>query len=1352
MTIVSFNSSAISSRDEDSRLAGSSANTSVSSSDLKSPASTLCNKFDELDKTWSVYHKFGGLEKKWSQFGSNIASVSIATTTNVAVDTSAPTYRTLKVVKLQDLEEKWAQLHAFATGEKKNQEQLQQRLKQQQLVNRRNEIEETRDDTEQYSEGDETKGGAASTEKQREVHAGAQLTRLERDEWEEGGDHRTLDQGELDGRYQDEQDVDRHKDEHHEAQEKQPHLEHKEHHNASEHTQNTLDKQPQHEPPQLLQNNKPAFVMKRRGAKRPRRMLALTKVRNWNFGLRPTENVSGDDEALCYQEEEVLFVDETKTVDPDASKANLQADDVKHPNGYWDDEGTDDQVALSRLTRRVLISMTNEELWQHFKPNYPCEGRFREQSASFSGFEDQSTDDGQCVGAGKQLERIVSRVRPTQVGTHDMGEARCGAGVQKHLAMLCGSVGTNRLMPSHVCGSDDALHPVVRDLLHFRLCTVSAVVIQSFIRMRLARRRYMQVRAQAAGETTRRRRGVLSHTVARIHSVRKFQAVERCRKSAVAIQSAFRGRVQRISYINLKLAVVAVQNWFRRLSTKQRRLTVAKIQRSGSVRPDMICSHDSSDRSGISPLSFDDSYQYDDPELPFPSTCHAYKTLSVALDPEHPITVCPLPPLYPASSPPLCPSSPPSNITSTSRPCAISRRKHLPLPRIPPSCRPPSPAPRLQRLPSAHPVGPEDDALQNRRSKALPSKQRMSSPSHNLSTKRQSRRSRAPRRSSLSPLPSKRKPPLANVITPSIGDKSGQNGRHKAESKAKNRSPKPGQKIAIPRSHSLRETSNERYLQHEPKHLAAGEPAYLRNGVVDLLACSGKPTGSASASDVRRESSIKIQKIWRGYQSQLKLVSLLLKAWNVICDCSNGRVARDRLLRQRAQTLCMSKAIGQVGCLGADEWLSCDETVVVAQWKNILYVKFDLANGEVINTFATVIAETTVRRTKRIESMSRVKLFMLAIKATLQQQFFEQQHKAQRISLFERSLTRRRAPVEKDAATTIQREVRRRLWTNRYTRFKRNALLIQKEVRRLLAKIAYRRKQEAALLIQTFFRGELVRSIVFQFWAAATAFRSFWNNHRKERLASVDSVAAKMQATFRGSQQRRRFLQCLSAATLIQTEVRSMAAQKKFRRLRRSCVSLQIIMRGKIAFRIRREEESALCIQQWYRFEQYNQMMRNLCITIIQASFRRCREYRRYRSLRGAAVKIQAAMRRMVARKLCHRLWLSIINTQRLYRGQRVRRSVYEWTASAIRISSWFRGTSQKRSFEKQRREVLLANLCAIQIQAQYRRFYVQCSYQQFLFAIMILQFQTRYVLKVSHLYPCLASFFSLTQSVRPEK
>jgi hypothetical protein len=142
--MTSFTSSTFSPLDEDVQV-GSRANGSNSSSDLKSPASTLSHKFDALEKTWSLYHKFGGLEKKWSQFSSSVASIKETR------PTATPTSRAVKLVQLQDLEEKWAHLHAFATEEKKIHE-LQQRRRKEQQTNHPDEVEETRDDTEHYLE------------------------------------------------------------------------------------------------------------------------------------------------------------------------------------------------------------------------------------------------------------------------------------------------------------------------------------------------------------------------------------------------------------------------------------------------------------------------------------------------------------------------------------------------------------------------------------------------------------------------------------------------------------------------------------------------------------------------------------------------------------------------------------------------------------------------------------------------------------------------------------------------------------------------------------------------------------------------------------------------------------------------------------------------------------------------------------------------------------------------------------------------------------------------------------------------------------------------------------------------
>ena len=156
----------------------------------------------------------------------------------------------------------------------------------------------------------------------------------------------------------------------------------------------------------------------------------------------------------------------------------------------------------------------------------------------------------------------------------------------------------------------------------------------------------------------------------------------------------------------------------------------------------------------------------------------------------------------------------------------------------------------------------------------------------------------------------------------------------------------------------------------------------------------------------------------------------------------------------------------------------------------------------------------------------------------------------------------------------------------------------------------------------------------------------------------------------------------------------------------------------------------------------YKNMMRALCATIIASAYRRHREYNNYRGTRRKATTLQKIARGYIARRASSQI-----------RDQLFQQRVLLWSSAATLIASWYRGKRQQRSYEKQRRRNFLLNLCASQIQAQFRRYSAQkyyrrrrsaikiqtqfrrfcaeLNYQQLWWAVAILQFQARYVVEV---------------------
>ena len=922
-------------------------------------------------------------------------------------------------------------------------------------------------------------------------------------------------------------------------------------------------------------------------------------------------------------------------------------------------------------------------------------------------------------------------------------------------------------------GPENHLQSVVRELLHQRLRTVSAVMIQSWIRMKLVQRAYrrsltvqsthyealshqkedeevfshqeqdeevfshqeedeevsiaphtpysaspesVQTEADAEYESTEpptndnvvaefpslryitscnglsRRRDLLSPTVAHIQFLRKAQLAKRYSQFAAVVQSAYRRWKCRGKYSKIQKAIRKVQCVCRKfLETCRREAAAIKIQRFWLSRI-KDASQWSIDGTDVSTLSFDNSYLSEEGLSVAP---HCQRPYSFVWAPGE---------LFP-SSPLSKHRHPPAPSMNRSR---LSQRYASPLPPRPPA--PPRLSPRLrlqsvsQRRRHANAAPEQEPALSCYQRRASPFGGRQQTPPRprDLDTGLQAKRvcpysPTQTRKRGKSVLPSpkpktNRLSPLAYVVsgTPAatsetfpalqlpIEQSSVISNLDRSKSSCGKAKGKSNQKrLAFSASGKVKSYQPESVVRQHQRStdIAPGQCAFLAK--TNNLSFVGRDTDSI------HNACTKVQRVWRGYRAQLTLISMLLTESSVLCDCNRGWIQRNRVLRQRAQLMSLTRAVGQVGPAGAKSRLSFRPAHVISRWQKTIYVNVEVPGSQVIKTVSTVCIENTALRIQRLNSMSREKITNLMAKAALEQHLQEQKFRVSRTSLLERSLSRRRAPVEREAATRIQKNIRRFLEQRHFVLRKGCIIVLQRNFRRCRRQLLYSRQRRAAFKIQSFFRGELVRGIVFQFWVAATSLRGFWNPYRQVYLKNADKNASKIQAAFRGIKVRDFFHVQNCAAIAIQNYFRAKAARHIYLRLKWTCIQIQTTVRQRIAMRLLREDQSATLIQQWWRFEQCSNMMKGLCASTIATAFRRYRDCRNYRRAREAALVLQRCRRGFIARRMLvirHR-YATII--QSFVRRAIQRRAFVRSVGACTLISSWYRGTVEKREYKR---------------------------------------------------------------------
>ena len=1247
-------------------------------------SSSLRNKFTQLEKEWSVYNKFDSLERQWSRLSNSINknnSFRSAARTTVSSDVSVASSSAKEV-----------------------------------LENDSNCI-----DT------DTNMGTDATTNQNPKISLSVQ---------------------DLEGQDQLRQFA---------TQEKEQQLE-----------QQQQQQQQEQEP---TKPEEPGFVIKRRGSKRPRRLMTLTKVRHWNLNPTTKARHEKDPEQQHLDDEEVLVfesaasssespcmeistqLNKEQTIKVDVMAAPLfplPLTLTRHPSSILPDsscdESRDEQSSYQNLTERVLLSMPNHQLWEMAKEDE----RYGEWQEAYRGakkamgigngnhhgyYSSYETDDSHALSfpsplPPQQQESTIVFTASTATSYPDENRNEEREGVEAELEQHRDDLdrdgvpisrgpwtgvelmsdtttrecissdnikgGASWISKNQISGDDllflstttgkdpkarniETLQPVLRDLVHFRLCAVSAVVIQSWVRGKLARRSYLrarghgdegQQRQQPNGSSNQRSRRMelLSPKMARVQLIRKRQTLERERRSAVIIQAAYRCWDCRRDFLELRQIVIRAQR-FSRNFLRRREQAVAEIQAQQAwlIRGN-ASSQWSFDGTGISALSFDNSYLCDEePANPMP--IHSQNFDHIVWDDRgnaNPIVATPhLPPLPPALALPPRPQSAPRSRPSVK----LSQPVGASTPKLPPcfsslQSRGLSPGrpPRRSRVQSGLEILKYRE--QKRKDKMI------ADGTHTRLEARGTSASRTKRRSSLSFNSPKsttnyKCSPLAIVIPDFPEDasilKRGHGGRSKPPTI-------PTRKQSLKRCLNLKAKPKGQNCHEQVRISTPGHGSKLHTKNAERLICQQNERpyfASTAATQLQISSSICIQKVWRKYRAHLDFVALLVRNSTVVCECSNGKVSQDRLLRQKAQVMCATKAIGQVGCAGAKERLTFGEQEVAAEWENVVYVNFQVPGVGSVSTFSTMYVLSTIQRTMTMEFMSRKQVFMLIIKSALIQHLSENSQKATRCSMLERSLMRRRAPVEKDAAIQIQKIARRMVYFRRYKLTTASALVIQTATRMRLARMALVRARKASIKIEAFFRGELVRGIVFQYSAAAIALRGFWNRYRQEKMDKADMRATKIQAVFRGSAARWQLL---------------------------------LQHRNKMRLEADAAKRAAIFIQQWWRFGQYDRMLRGLCATIIQTSYRRHRNFHALQTFRSAAVVIQQVARGYLIRQETNQCRKAVISIQRVIRGVLLR----------TRLSA-----------------------AATKIQTQYRRFSAQLKFQQMLWSVIVLQFQTRYVSRV---------------------
>ncbi|XP_071421513.1 abnormal spindle-like microcephaly-associated protein isoform X2 [Pithys albifrons albifrons] len=277
----------------------------------------------------------------------------------------------------------------------------------------------------------------------------------------------------------------------------------------------------------------------------------------------------------------------------------------------------------------------------------------------------------------------------------------------------------------------------------------------------------------------------------------------------------------------------------------------------------------------------------------------------------------------------------------------------------------------------------------------------------------------------------------------------------------------------------------------------------------------------------------------------------------------------------------------------------------------------------------------------------------------------------------------------------------------------------------------------ASVIIQSAYRGFVVRKKLQQMHKAATVIQAMLRMHKiYTSYQEVKLAAAIIQQCYRayreGKRMRERYLKLYNSVLVLQAAYRGMRTrrflkkrheaaltiQKNYRMYRQYCHyrqlqwATQLIQNRYRANKLRKIavqhysslKKAATCIQKAFRDMQAKRQQQKMhrAATVVQKNFKGFRERQRYLSLKAATLVFQKRYRALILSRqhtLEYRsLRRAAIHIQAVYRGVRVRKSIEHMHSAASTIQSAYRMHRDRRSYQNMR-------TAAIAVQSSYRSY-----------------------------------------------
>ncbi|XP_072172217.1 abnormal spindle-like microcephaly-associated protein homolog [Diadema setosum] len=349
-----------------------------------------------------------------------------------------------------------------------------------------------------------------------------------------------------------------------------------------------------------------------------------------------------------------------------------------------------------------------------------------------------------------------------------------------------------------------------------------------------------------------------------------------------------------------------------------------------------------------------------------------------------------------------------------------------------------------------------------------------------------------------------------------------------------------------------------------------------------------------------------------------------------------------------------------------------------------------------------------------------------------------------------------------EAAIKIQALTRGKSVRMRLAQRHRAAATIQAAVRAHQAQKHYQSLRSAACVFQRRFRAVLLKNRICMEYnimrgAAITLQASFRGHLQRKRLAQQHLCATRIQSTFRCFTARRRYLALCKAAQVLQTRFRARnlgkVVQLQYHVTRGAAITLQAALRGHLQRKsLAQQHLSATRIQAAFRCFIARRHYLALCkaAQVLQTRFRARNLGKavqlQYHVTRGAAITLQASFRGHLQRKRLARQHLSATRIQSTFRCFVARRRYLALCKAAQVLQTGYRARTVGQAVQLQyhitrgaaitlqaawrglvvRREIKRRQEAATKIQAAFRGHRERRRYQKTCNAILVVQRHVR--------------------------